>query len=406
MSFQGMNPSFVVIDNAELRQDLNTVTSEVSGKRDKSVQITTTDVDFVGKSINLFDMYNPENSIGYYMQAGNLVAGASYYTSHSIKVIPGTQYTIRHADRFFGSFFTSTGEYAGQIGTASGTASPFTFIAPANAATMRVCGQLNSLSRDVVVEGTTYPSESSASAHYTCMNNPVLSSDNPLAGKRALYNGDSITAGAGWANPPATLYPKSNTGWCTEIARRNGMSAAGYAVSGGTIAAETYGSGGSKRHWICQDIVNMDEKADYIIFQGGINDYWLSVPLGTVTTTYSATLNDTTFCGGLESIFKQAQLKWRGKKIGFIITFKIRGTFDVVGNTKSNPYWEKAREICKKWSIPYLDLFNSSGLNYELDEIRDQYSLQTAGAGDGCHPNEAGYKEFLVPQIEAWMKTL
>jgi lysophospholipase L1-like esterase len=63
--------------------------------------------------------------------------------------------------------------------------------------------------------------------------------------------------------------------------------------------------------------------------------------------------------------------------------------------------WDNARAICEKWSVPYLDLRNMSGLTAGLSDINQMFFKN----GDGVHPNEAGYK-VIVPRIEAWMKTL
>ena len=149
----------------------------------------------------------------------------------------------------------------------------------------------------------------------------------------------------------------------------------------------------------------MRDDADYIIFEGGINDFWNKVPLGEITPNYTSALDDTTFCGAFESMLKQAVLKWQGKKIGFIIVHKITNTYYPYGNStpgKFELYREKIIEICNKWSIPYLDLFNCSGLNVNIQEIKQKYTTK----GDGTHPNAEGYELFYVPKIEAWMKTL
>ena len=61
---------------------------------------------------------------------------------------------------------------------------------------------------------------------------------------------------------------------------------------------------------------------------------------------------------------------------------------------------ERAKQICEKWSIPYLDLFNQSGFNYFLDSHVTEFS-----AGDGLHPNGKGY-DIISPKIEEWLKTL
>ena len=228
---------------------------------------------------------------------------------------------------------------------------------------------------------------------------------NKLYGKTALFNGDSICFGAGWRplKSDGSRDWTAPTGYAKIIGDENNMTVVNYGAGGATVARGTiYSDTQEDRHWIGVDVPNMQSEADYIIFQGGINDYWNSVPLGSVTADFSSTLDTTTFCGALENLLKESQLKWKGKKLGFIISHKITTTYDLANKNKSELYWNKAREICEKWSIPYLDLFNESGLNYGIDTIRTTYS----SVGDGCHPTEAGYREFLAPKIEAWMKTL
>ena len=65
---------------------------------------------------------------------------------------------------------------------------------------------------------------------------------------------------------------------------------------------------------------------------------------------------------------------------------------------------DRAKEICKKWSIPYIDLFTESDLNYFVTSQKQNYSLTNVVAtGDGCHPNLAGY-QIITPKIENWLK--
>jgi len=225
---------------------------------------------------------------------------------------------------------------------------------------------------------------------------------NPLWGKIIALNGDSICAGT-----------VNGGGYGVIIANKNNMTYQNVAVGGGTITAETYQlpenypnlTKPKARHWISRTISKMRDDADYIILEGGINDFWNKVPLGEITPNYTSALDDTTFCGAFESMLKQAVLKWQGKKIGFIIVHKITNTYYPYGNStpgKFELYREKIIEICNKWSIPYLDLFNCSGLNVNIQEIKQKYTTK----GDGTHPNAEGYELFYVPKIEAWMKTL
>lgn len=62
----------------------------------------------------------------------------------------------------------------------------------------------------------------------------------------------------------------------------------------------------------------MSNTADYAIFEGGVNDAWSSVPLGSITSDYFSALDKTTFCGALENIFKQAISKWTSSRIGIL----------------------------------------------------------------------------------------
>lgn len=227
---------------------------------------------------------------------------------------------------------------------------------------------------------------------------------NPLWGKVIALNGDSICAGT-----------VNGGGYGIIIANKNNMTYQNVAVGGGTITAETYQlpenypdlTEPKARHWISRTISKMRDDADYIILEGGINDFWnkSQCPLGTITPDYNSELDDTTFCGAFESMLKQAVLKWKGKKIGFIIVHKITNTYYPYGSStpgRFELYREKMIEICNKWSIPYLDLFNESGLNVNIQEIKEKYTTNS----DGTHPNAEGYELFYVPKIEAWMKTL
>ena len=218
-------------------------------------------------------------------------------------------------------------------------------------------------------------------------------SSSPINGKKIAYNGDSIcesrigdtTSSNGGAY--AKLIADLTNGTYDNRGR-----------GGGTLA-----SGTSAIRQVVNDVTNMPNDADLICFEGGINDYWLSVPLGDyVENDYSGTLDITTVCGALESIFRQAKEKWVGKPICFVIVHKIKSTV-YVANSQGYTF-AQAREkmigICEKYAIPYYDAFAKSGLN-AYDNIQNNTFLtsNTTGTGDGCHPNEEGYKKYYVPQL-------
>ena len=119
--------------------------------------------------------------------------------------------------------------------------------------------------------------------------------------------------------------------------------------------------------------------ADYIILEGGTNDADLlgshlngEIPerFGSFTANnFSGSYDKNTFCGALESIFFRATNYWKGKKIGFIVAQKMgrssNGYTAEVHNRRS--YFETALQICKKWGLPVLNLWDDCCLNPSLN---------------------------------------
>lgn len=211
-----------------------------------------------------------------------------------------------------------------------------------------------------------------------------------LYGKIVSFNGDSICAGQGYSG-----------GYGKIIAERNGMIYENIGVNGGTITAETYHQNGNPRHWISRTIENMRADADYIILEGGVNDSVANIGTVPDVNDYTSTLDDTIYAQAFESMLKKAIDRFKGKKIGYIAIHKCTVTFTSNGNEERNRY-TIAINACKKWGIPVCDLnINCPPLGY-IDSLKADYTYQ----GDGWHPNEAGYKEYYVPKIEAWMASL
>lgn len=215
---------------------------------------------------------------------------------------------------------------------------------------------------------------------------------NPLDKKIILFTGDSICAG--FIDNGDGTYGEQY-GWAEIIKENNpSITMKNYGVGGATVA--TFDTGANS---ILQRLDTMHTEypeADWIVLEGGVNDcYSTEIELGEITQNYNSSLDVTTFCGALESLLKKSIEYWPGKKIGFIVTFKVP---TAVG---FKSYMDKAKEICEKWSIPYIDLYSKSGLEFNVDYIKNNYSY---GQG-GLHPNIDGYK-IITPKIEAWMKSL
>lgn len=218
-----------------------------------------------------------------------------------------------------------------------------------------------------------------------------------LRSKIIALDGDSIVAGAGYSG-----------GYGKLLGIAHQMRVYNIAVGGGTMAANTY-QGTTARHWICRSITNMYADADYAIVEGGANDSMLGVTLGTLSSGYDATLDDTTFYGAVESVFKQMTIKFAGKKYGFIIPHQ-----HTAGMNPGGGYYNAIMECAKKWGVPVLDLsvlmppFGMFALDgdYDLLALRDAYTKTQDGHGDGIHPNEACYRKYYLPLIDSWLQSL
>ena len=251
-------------------------------------------------------------------------------------------------------------------------------------------------STTMLVEGTELPSTYQPYFEpYTEINPAVIPrnmANNPLYGKSISWTGDSIAYGAGYEGG----YPKI-------IALNNAMTSRNIAVSGGTIR-------NIDGHFdIGASIANMTV-SDYNILEGGVNDASLhsSGALGSLTNDYLGNFDTSTFYGAFEKMLSDAVVKFKGKKLGYIMVHACVLRFSAWW-VADNGYYQAAKKCCQKWGVPFLD----------LSETVPPFGLLTTGAealqvlpntythnGDGWHPNEDGYKKYYVSKIEEWLKTL
>ena len=206
--------------------------------------------------------------------------------------------------------------------------------------------------------------------------------ENPLYGKAAYFDGDSICYGA---NSSGYSYPEM-------IAKNNNMSLTKKAISGTTVAVrEGYTNS------ILERIKAMTDDYDYIIIEGGYNDCARSVDMGTLTSDYVSDLDETTFIGAMESLCKTLCANYFEKKKLFVVPHRTLGTY-------VNTFYDNAIVVCKKWGIPVIDLREECNLIPLIGE--DVQTEYFEGANTGVHPSEQGYKIFYAPKIEGRMKML
>lgn len=246
----------------------------------------------------------------------------------------------------------------------------------------------------------------------TTSTHKVQKLENELAGKKASFCGDSICAGTS-VGAASSIY---GHGWAGIIGVKNGMDWQNLGVNGATIAETSSSSGTSI---VVNQLAQAYSDADYIILEGGCNDFDQmggktdSATMGAITAVWDDSYNKTTFAGALEHLFYMAVTSHPKAKIGYIIPQIMgRRNWTQYETISYRVYYDLAIDICKKWGIPYIDLWYESPLNPNLTVYYDP-SLGTNGNisdgskcyVDGQHLTEAGYK-LIAPKIEAWMRTL
>lgn len=220
-------------------------------------------------------------------------------------------------------------------------------------------------------------------------------SENPLYRKIAVFDGDSICDGGS---------AETGSGWASRIGEANKMTWHNAGVGGGTIIS------GDASHCIS---TNLDAiyaaypNLDYLILEGGTNDADIlgAEGLGTLSTsTVQPTDFDPSadFTQAMEYMCSKAITLFPTAQIGFIVAQKM-GTKNDYATCTRRVFFDRAVEVCKKYGIPVLDLWNSCHLHPKIDYAShgNAYYMYT----DGQHLSDAGY-EYITSIIEAWMKTM
>ena len=228
---------------------------------------------------------------------------------------------------------------------------------------------------------------------------PGVDDNNPLKGKTALFVGDSITYGG------------TDGGWVTRIAKENSLLATNAGVSGSAISITSRVSSGNRTRILTQLENNKSNSYDYVIMHGGMNDAWDSNTVGTMSSSFDvADFDNTTYAGGLEELFYYAKQYYPDSTYGFIVNYNTPASTDGGNTAATGPYFRMAKQICEKWDIPYIDLFEGTvevdgvELSYSDDILKVNEATNFRDAGD-VHISATGY-DIISPYISAWMRTL
>lgn len=226
-----------------------------------------------------------------------------------------------------------------------------------------------------LIIGETLESNSNIIPVYRIYNNELLNVS-------INFIGDSITYGVG----TETTYWK----YLQENKKIGSINA--YGISGSCISSTSdYGSNNSP---LVNRYINLPYADVFVIFMG-TNDYGHETPIGTIADN-----TDISFYGALNIIVSGLQNKYKSSKIVFITPLKRYGfgtskilnqqfTYDTIPNGQGatlNDYREAIINICNKYSLSYIDLYNESPFNPENEAEKNMYMP------DGLHPNELGHE--------------
>ena len=145
----------------------------------------------------------------------------------------------------------------------------------------------------------------------------------------------------------------------------------------------------------------MGDDADIVVVFGGTNDYGHGdAPLG----KFSDCTPDT-FYGACHYLYSGLIRKYPMKTIVVMTPLHRCNEELQYGESKEKCYSNLKgyvniiREVAEYYSIPVLDLYANSGLQPQVEEIKNIY------IPDGLHPNDLGH-QILAHKLETFLKSL
>ena len=211
-----------------------------------------------------------------------------------------------------------------------------------------------------------------------------------LYGKTLYADGDSIAYGAG----------AGGVSYADLLATKYNMTLDKQAVNGGTMA---YVSGA---HCISSSVVEHYNNQDFVILDGGFNDYGSSVTIGSLPTSTEQpiTTNPTnsTYIGGLEVAFQHIMNENPTAKIWLLIPHRIyKSSVKPVNGHTFQEFIDSARTVCGRYGVEIIDVWDNVNFPTYLSVYR-QFTLSTTQEPDGdrVHPTLEGYQKFYMPYIE------
>ena len=214
-----------------------------------------------------------------------------------------------------------------------------------------------------------------------------------LKGKKINFLGDSITQGVG-VDSPEKIYLNLLKESCGLSEARN------YGISGSRIARQSnYET--ENLPAFCDRFKDMDDNADVVVVFGGTNDYGHGdAPLGSFD---SRDVN--TFYGAMHILCEKLMNKYPTAQLVFMTPLHRLGEERLINErgirnvATLSGYVDIIKEVTRYYSIPTLDLYSVSGMQPQVEVLKQTYMP------DGLHPNDAG-AEKIAKLLYGFLKSL
>lgn len=345
--------------------------------RDQDLEAVEAEVSDINEVIddNFVDNYTPltgTTTDDKYINGSGVVSDiSSAYTINTFTVSPNQPIKVTataYSSNYYFAFYTSSDNFISGLKAPSGSVntsiSDYDVVAPESATKLVAVG---------------YNDYASANG----VTSKVVASAKPWTGKKWVAFGDSLTELNNRTTKHYYDYVKEATGISTYIMG-----------NGGSGYKREYDLGTA----YYQRIDDVPTDADVITIFGSFNDLGASYTLGTATDTGTDTIggciNET-----LDVLFETFPLA----NVGVVTPTPWVGFNPLSEPNNASAYVDLLIAICKRRSIPCLDLFHCSQLRpWESDFRTLAYSKDE---GNGVHPDETGHK-IIAPRFEAFLDTL
>ena len=215
-----------------------------------------------------------------------------------------------------------------------------------------------------------------------------------IRNKKILFLGDSITEGYG----PQDM---GNVYW-KRLERGEGCISVGYGISGTRIARQQKPSADPREdQYFRSRVADMDGDADVVVVFGGTNDYGH----GDAAMGCFDDRTDDTFYGALHNLYSDLIAKYPAAQLVVMTPLhrvgenKAYNDFGVRCVGCLEDYVDVIMEVAGYYGIPVLDLHRVSGLQPEVQTLRERYMP------DGLHPNDAGHA-LIYNRLKGFLETL